>query len=129
MTSPLALRGLSRALRVTPRSTTSRSAAVNSRVSSGLMKRESDCSRSSSGRKPSSCRHGVVGLQDLAFEVGNEHRVRRVLDQALGVGAGLVEFPHVAQDPDPADHLAVGVAQRRGVQASWGSPRRSRSAG
>jgi hypothetical protein len=37
LTSPLALRGLRRALRVTPRSTTSRSAAVNSRVSSGLM--------------------------------------------------------------------------------------------
>src|SRR5437879_681165 len=54
MPPPLALRGLSRALRVTPRATTSRSAAVNSRVSSGLMKRESDCSRSSSGRKPRS---------------------------------------------------------------------------
>src|SRR3989449_1577180 len=54
ITLPLALRGLSRALRVTPRSTTSRSAAVNSLVSSGLMKRDSDCSRSSSGRKPSS---------------------------------------------------------------------------
>jgi len=37
-------------------------------------------------------------------------------DQALGVGAGLVQLPHVAQDPDPADHLAVGVAQRRGVE-------------
>ena len=37
ITSPLALRGLSRAFRVTPRSTTSRSAAVNPRVSSGLM--------------------------------------------------------------------------------------------
>src|SRR5438093_645932 len=53
ITSPLALRGLSRALRVTPRSTTSRSAAVNSRVSAELMNRESDCSRSSSWRNPS----------------------------------------------------------------------------
>src|SRR5438876_187419 len=44
ITSPLALRGLSRALRVTPRSTTSLRAAMNSLVSSGLMKRESDCS-------------------------------------------------------------------------------------
>src|SRR5207253_5804965 len=52
--TPLALRGLSRALRVTPRSTTSRSAAVNSRVSSGLMKRDSDCSSTSSLRNPSS---------------------------------------------------------------------------
>src|SRR6266702_207817 len=44
MISPEALRGLRRALRVAPRSITSRSAARNSRVSSGLMKRESDCS-------------------------------------------------------------------------------------
>ena len=55
ITSPEALRGLRRALRVTPRSTTSRRAAVNSRVSSALMKRESDCSSTSSWRKPSSC--------------------------------------------------------------------------
>src|ERR1041385_3589205 len=55
ITSPVAERGLSRALRVTPRSTTSRRAAVNSRVSSSLMKRESDCSTTSSCRKPSSC--------------------------------------------------------------------------
>src|SRR3989442_956850 len=54
MTSPLALRGFRTTFRMTPRSTTSRSAAVNSRVSSGLMKRESDCSISSSGRKPRS---------------------------------------------------------------------------
>src|SRR5438552_2800970 len=54
MTCPLALRGLSRALRVTPRATTSRSAAVNSWVSAGLMKRESDCSSTSSWRKPRS---------------------------------------------------------------------------
>src|SRR6266404_1232263 len=71
MTSPLALRGLSRALRVTPRSTTSRSAAVNSRVSSGLMKRESDCSRSSPGRAPSSARseEHTSELQSLAYLV------------------------------------------------------------
>ncbi len=54
MTSPLALRGLSLASRVTPRFTTSARAAMNSRVSSGLMNRESDCSSSSSWRKPSS---------------------------------------------------------------------------
>ena len=52
--SPLALRGLSRASRVTPLATTSCSAAVNSRVSSGLMNRDSDCSITSSGRNPSS---------------------------------------------------------------------------
>src|SRR6267143_4112022 len=54
MTSPLALRGFRTTFRMTPRSTTSRSAAVNSRVSSGLMNRESDCSRTSSCRKPRS---------------------------------------------------------------------------
>jgi hypothetical protein len=56
ITSPLALRGFSRAFRVTPRSTTSRSAARNSRVSSAEMMRERDCSMSSSGRKPSSAK-------------------------------------------------------------------------
>src|SRR6266516_848739 len=54
ITSPVAARGLRRAFLVTPRSTTSRRAAVNSRVSSSLMKRESDCSTTSSCRKPSS---------------------------------------------------------------------------
>src|SRR5438477_297135 len=54
MTSPLALRGFRTTFRMTPRSTTSRSAAVNSRVSSGLMKRESDCSSTSAWRNPRS---------------------------------------------------------------------------
>src|SRR2546422_4770202 len=36
--------------------------------------------------------------------------------EALGVRAGLVELAHVAQDTDRADHLAVRVAQRRGVE-------------
>src|SRR5437867_5888698 len=60
--------------------------------------------------------HRVVGLQDLALEVGDEHGVGRVLDQALGVGAGLVQLAHVAQDPDAADHLAVRVAQGGGIE-------------
>src|SRR3954454_13746327 len=54
ITSPFAERGLSTASRVTPRSTTSSSAAMNSRVSSGLMERERDCSTTSSFLKPSS---------------------------------------------------------------------------
>src|SRR5213593_4068100 len=62
-------------------------------------------------------RDRVVGLEDLALEVRDEHRVRGVLDQALRVGASLVQLAHVAQDPDRADHLAVGVAQGGGVQA------------
>ncbi len=31
-------------------------------------------------------------------------------------GAGFIQFAHVAQDPDPADHLAIRVAQRRSVE-------------
>ncbi len=65
MTSPEALRGFSTTLRVTPFSTTSRRAAVNSRVSSGLMKRESDCSSTSSGRKPSSCETASLACRIL----------------------------------------------------------------
>src|SRR5256885_10068508 len=58
----------------------------------------------------------VIRLEDLALEVGDEDRVGGVLNEALGVGAGLVELAHVAQDADGADHLAVRVAQRRGVE-------------
>ena len=54
ITSPDALRGLRRMLRVIPRSTTSRNAATNSRVSSGPMNRDSDCSTTCSSRKPRS---------------------------------------------------------------------------
>src|SRR5438094_5708264 len=64
ITSPLALRGFRRALRVTPRSTTSRRAARNARVSSGEMMRESDCSISSSDRKS-----GVEGTAALACRI------------------------------------------------------------
>src|SRR5438093_751800 len=60
--------------------------------------------------------HRVVGLQDLPLEVGDEHRVRGVLDEALGIRPGLVQLPHVAQDADGADHPALWVAQRRGVE-------------
>src|SRR6266550_3589952 len=59
----------------------------------------------------------VVGLEDLALEVGDEDRVGRVLDQALGVGPGLVELPHVAQDADHADRPTLRIAQGGGVQA------------
>src|SRR3989441_337590 len=59
---------------------------------------------------------GVVGLEDLALEVGDEHGVGGVLDEALGVGAGLVELAHVAQDTDGADDLAVGIAEGGGVE-------------
>src|SRR5204863_444014 len=48
---------------------------------------------------------GVVSLQHLALEVGNENGVGDVLDEALGIGARFVELPHVAQDADGADHL------------------------
>ena len=105
-----------RALRVTPFSTTSRRAAVNSRVSSGLMNRDSDCSIELVGAEAEQLGDGVVGLEDLALEVGDEHRVGGVLDQALGVGPRLVQLAHVAEDADGADHPALRVPQRRGVQ-------------
>src|SRR3989442_1665948 len=41
---------------------------------------------------------GVVGLQDLPLEIGDEDGVRRVLDEALCVSSGLVQLPHVAQN-------------------------------
>src|SRR3989441_12946416 len=50
-------------------------------------------------------------------EVGHEHRVRGILDQALGVGPGLVELAHVAQDADGSGHLAVRGAQRGGIES------------
>src|SRR5204862_7851770 len=53
---------------------------------------------------------GVVGLEDLALEVGDEHRVWRVLDQRLGVGAGLVQRAHVSEDGAGAHPLAVRIA-------------------
>src|SRR5213594_3322661 len=62
-------------------------------------------------------RHRVVSLQDLPFEVGDEDGVGGVLDEALGVGAGLVELAHVAQDADHADRPTVRIAQGGGVQA------------
>src|SRR5436309_3274636 len=55
--------------------------------------------------------HRVVGLQDLALEVGDEHRVGGVLEHALGVGPGLVLLPHVAPDADGTAHPAGGVPQ------------------
>src|SRR2546425_1135525 len=58
----------------------------------------------------------VVGLEDLAFQVRDEDGVGSVLDEALGVGAGLVELTHVAQDADGADGLAVGVTEGGSVE-------------
>ncbi len=39
------------------------------------------------------------------------------MNQAIGIGAGLVQFAHVAQDADGSDDFAIGIAQRRRVQA------------
>jgi hypothetical protein len=60
--------------------------------------------------------HRIVRLQDLALEVGDEDGIRRVLDQALRVGARLVQLAHVAKDADGTDHAPAGVAQRGRVQ-------------
>src|SRR5206468_6720320 len=60
---------------------------------------------------------GVIGLQDFSLEVRHEHGVRRVLDQALGVGSGLVQFSHVAQDSDDTDRPAIRTTEGGGVEA------------
>src|SRR5438552_4149206 len=65
---------------------------------------------------------GVVGLQDLALEIRDEHGVRRILDQALGVGPSLAVLPHVAQDADVGEGLAVGLARGGGPPARRAHP-------
>jgi len=59
---------------------------------------------------------GIVGLEDFALQVGDEDGVRGVLDQAFGVGAGLVELTHVAQDADDADHFTRRAPQSGSVE-------------
>lgn len=110
ITSPEALRGLRLAFRVTPRSTTSRRAAVNWRVfradeaGDGLFN-DLICAEAEE------LGDGVVGEGNLAFEVRDEHRVRRAFLMTLRVGPRFVEFAHVTEDADCADHLAFVVAK------------------
>src|SRR5216684_3855553 len=61
----------------------------------------------------------VIRLQDFSFQVRDEHRVRRVLNQAVRVRQRLIQFAHVAQNADGADDLPIRVTQRRGVQTGW----------
>src|SRR5579871_6471595 len=110
MVSPLALRGLRRALRVTPFSTTSRRAAVNSRVSSGLIKRQRLLHHLIAA-EAQQLRNGIVGLQDLALQVGDKHRIGRVLDEAFGIGPRLVQLTHVAEDADGGNNGARSISQ------------------
>ena len=72
------------------------------------------------GAEAEQLRDGVVGLEDLALQVRDEHRVGGVLDQALGVGPRLVQLAHVAEDADGADDPPV---------AGRAAPRRSASSG
>src|SRR5207302_1744197 len=72
MASPEALRGLSRTLRVTPRSTTSPRATMSSRIA-----------------ETQELEDRLVRQQDLALEVGDEDGVRSVGDDEAGV-----EIPH-----------------------------------
>src|SRR5438093_764320 len=147
VTSPEAVRGLSTALRVTPRSAARSAAAIlAARSARGQpawvdhrVARDAALDHLAQGGgelarllradetrdrllhhliRPEAQELGdrVVGEGDLALQVRYEHGIGGVLDQALGVGAGLVELAHVAQDADRADHLAVGVPQRRGVE-------------
>ena len=52
----------------------------------------------------------IVGLQDAAFQVGDEDRVGRVLDQTIRVRQRFVQLTHVAQDADGANDFAVLIA-------------------
>src|SRR5260221_3907562 len=62
-------------------------------------------------------RDRVVGLEDFALQVRDEHRVRGVFDQALGVGPRLVQIPHTAQQPNGAACSALQMPQRRCIQS------------
>src|SRR2546428_10323409 len=68
--------------------------------------------------KPEQLGHRVVGLQDLAFEVGDEHRVGRVLDQALGVGAGLVRSEeHTSELQSRSDLVCRLLLEKKKIAA------------
>src|SRR5438046_5731648 len=110
MISPEALRGFKRAFRVAQRgrelAPLLRADEARERLLDQLVLPEAE-----------EVGDGVVGLQDLALEVGDEDGVGGVLDQAFGVPPRLVELAHVAQDADRPDHLAVRATQGGGVQA------------
>src|SRR2546422_4216714 len=79
MTSPLALRGFRTTFRMTPRSTTSRSAALGADEARQRLLEHLILA------KPEELGIRIVGLQDLAFEVGDEHRVRGVGNDDVGI--------------------------------------------
>ena len=68
------------------------------------------------GTEPQQREDGVVRLQDLPSQIAHEDGVRGVLDEAFGIGAGLVQLPHVAEDADDTDGMPGCVAQRRCIQ-------------
>src|SRR5437016_3125439 len=113
MTSPEALRGFRRALRVEHR--VARDAALHHLAQRG--RELARLLRADEARErlldelvlpeAEELGDGVVGLEDLALQVGDEDRVRGVLDQALGVAPRLVDLAHVAQEADRPAHLAV----------------------
>ena len=112
MTSLLALRGFRTTFRMTPRSTTSRSAAVNSRVSSGLMKRDERLLEHLVLAEAEQLRDGIVRLQDLAFEIGDEYRVGRVRDDDVGIQRAVPFAPTVIVDQT---RLCIGFQPSRHI--------------
>src|SRR5262245_51661657 len=117
MTSPEALRGLRRESRVTPFSTTSRRAAVNSRVSSGLMNLDSDCSTSSSGRNPSSWETASLAWRILPS--------RSETNTGSGALAMMMSAPSERPDPlssrSPGPAPGDGMGSRTRVEGDMGS--------
>ena len=89
------------------------------------------------GAKAEKREHGIVGLQDFSLEIRHEHGIGRVLDQALRVRPGFIQFAHVAENADGADDLPLRVAkggrvERRGdalpTCAPWVEPGIARDA-
>src|SRR5439155_26345946 len=92
--------------------------------------------------EPQQLGHGVVGLQDLAFEVRNEHGVRGIRDYDAGIKRGLSvwslpnrHFRHLATPPctrsplltagDPLPKAVSQTCLSRALPKKWmmsGSP-------
>src|SRR5437016_5497395 len=85
MISPEALRGFRRAFRVTPRAPTSRK---RGHEPSGLVQADEAGQRLLEDfvlAEPQELGDRLVGDEDLALEVGNEHRVRSIGDDEVSV--------------------------------------------
>src|SRR5439155_19197765 len=58
---------------------------------------------------------GIVGLQDFSLEIRHEHRVGRVLDQALEIGRASCRETAVTQVVESTGYLTVRVTEGGGI--------------